>query len=66
MADTQTAKAESSQAIFCYIADIIGATRVSREWTPFIKNIKNNKYENKKDFTYPKFKEKYEKQIKQN
>ena len=64
MVSTETAKAESSQALFCYIADVIGSGQIAKKWDPYINNITNNKYKDLKANTYDDFKKEFKKEIK--
>ena len=40
MAVTFTAHAEGAQAMFCYIADILGATETSKQFRPYLEQQK--------------------------
>ena len=40
MAITNTPEAEGAQALFCYIADVLGLKKTKTEFAPYIKKIK--------------------------
>ena len=42
MAITNTPEAEGAQALFCYIADILGAKKTKTEFTPYINKAKDS------------------------
>ena len=42
MAITNTPEAEGAQALFCYIADVLGAKKTKIEFAPYIKKTKDS------------------------